>query len=200
MYKTDDITLILQVKKSRTSVSVFCQNQPLSQWLSWHFMPAWLPIISPPSHHHLIMFFIALNFANLSFILRSYFDAWKGLPNAILTFLICLIFAEYKRDFRQFSNRLKWMSCWIMPASFSRVLYQQPHLSGFFFFPKFKDCLLFWFLSLRSFDFLVWMPFDHEHVTSITCISFVNFIYLTLTRALKIATDPFHGTTKERAQ
>lgn len=132
-----------------------------------------------------------------SFILSRFFDAWKGLVNIVLTFLICLIFAEYESDLRQFSYHIKWMSCWIMKASFFSCI-----VSGFtfqfFFSTEFKDCWLCWFLSLKSSDFIVLMLFDPEYVTSITGISFLNFIYLTLTSTtLRKAIDPLHRTTKK---
>lgn len=155
----------------------------------------WLPWFFIPKHHRLIVFFIALNFANLSFILRSYFDAWKGLPNVVLTFLMCLIFAEYERDFRQFSYRLKWMSSWIMQASFSPVSYQPLHLSAFF--PPTSSNTIIWDLFSKKFYSLVFLPLTLNVPLWLTGISFVNFIYLTLISRTKIAVGSLCRTCKE---
>lgn len=181
MYKIVIIILIYKWRNAGPELQYFAKiNSWVSDWAGI-LVAAWLPIIFSP-HHRLIVLFIALNFANLSFILSSCFDAWKGLPNVVLTFLICLIFADYEKGF-QAIYCLKWMSCWIMQASFSHVLYQRLHLSVFS--SEFKGCLLFWFLSLRSSDFIVLMPFSPECITFITGISFVNFICLTLTPRAK---------------
>lgn len=56
-----------------------------------------------PKHQHGIVFFAFLSAAQLFFIPNSYFDAWKELPNAVLTFVMCLIFTGHKGGFQTIS-------------------------------------------------------------------------------------------------
>ena len=56
-----------------------------------------------PKYQHRIVFFAFLSAAQLLFIPNSYFDAWKELPNAVLTFVRCLIFTGYKGGFQTIS-------------------------------------------------------------------------------------------------
>lgn len=151
MCKIDIIILIYKWRNQGPQFQCFAKTNPLVGDRTGISVPSGLPIIHPPpEHHHLIVFFIALNFAGFffSFFRRSYFDARKGLSNVILTFLMCLIFVECGRDFRQFSYRQKWMSCWITQASFCHILYQRLHLS-FFFALKFKGYILNFFFPWK---------------------------------------------------
>ena len=134
----------------------------------WHFVNSTIrtSMFFSPQYQHLIVFFRALKFSIFSFVLRSYFDSWKGMSNIILTFLICLIFAECERDFRQFPYHQKWMSCWIIQASFSHVLYQRHYLSGFLSYVQRLSIILdyfspnkFWFHSINT----IWHYLCHFH-------------------------------------
>lgn len=101
---------------------------------------------------------------NLFFILSGYFDVWKGLPNVTLTFLMYLIFAEYERDFRQVSYYLKWISCWIMQASFSYISTTSPFS---LFYLYLSSNIIIWGSSPKKLWFCSILVCDPECVTTI---------------------------------